>query len=142
MAEAVERTRRTPAQLFALVFGIVYLGVGIVGFFVTGFDDFASDRFDEKLLIFALNPLHNLVHLGIGAAWVGASVKHLTARQANVGIGIVLALVALLGFVDLLEWLAVSGPESADNWLHLGTAILALYFGSVGARGPASTVTV
>jgi hypothetical protein len=142
MAEAMERTRRTPAQLFALVFGIVYLGVGVVGFFVTGFDDFASDTFDEKLLIFALNPLHNLVHLGIGAAWIGASVNHLTAKQANLGIGIAYALVAILGFFDVLEWLAIEGPGSADNWLHLGTAILAIYFGSVGARGPASTITV
>ncbi len=142
MAEAVQRTRRPPAQLFTLVFGIAYVIIGVAGFLVTGFDDFAIERFDEKLLIFSLNPLHNLVHLGIGLAWIAASIRHSTAKQASLTIGLVYALVAAAGFVDLLEWLAIAGPDSADNWLHLGTALLAIYFGSVGARGPASTVTI
>lgn len=39
---------RSPAQTFALVFGAVYLLIGIAGFAVTGFDDFAAKEFDEK----------------------------------------------------------------------------------------------
>jgi hypothetical protein len=33
--------------MFALVFGVVYLLVGIAGFFVTGFDGFAAKSFSE-----------------------------------------------------------------------------------------------
>ena len=36
--------RRTLPQTIALAFGAIYLLVGIVGFFITGFDDFVGDR--------------------------------------------------------------------------------------------------
>src|SRR6478609_7009322 len=60
-------TRPWP-QILALVFGAVYLLVGIVGFFVTGFDDFAGNGQHEMLLFFMINPLHNIVHIVIGIA--------------------------------------------------------------------------
>lgn len=130
---------RTPAQLFALVFGIVYLVVGLVGFAVTGFDSFAGKTFDEELIIFALNPLHNIVHIGLGAVWIGAAAKHATAKSANMLLGVVLLLVFALGMAGVLEFLAIKDAGAADNYLHLATAALALYFGSVGAAGPART---
>ena len=37
-------TMRSPAQAFALIFGIVYLLIGIAGFFVTGFEDFTGEE--------------------------------------------------------------------------------------------------
>jgi hypothetical protein len=55
------------AQLLALVIGAVYTLVGVAGFFVTGFEDFAAET-DKTLLGFEINPLHNLVHLAIGLA--------------------------------------------------------------------------
>src|SRR3954447_25609968 len=61
-------TTRSWPQLLALVFGAVYLLVGIVGFFVTGFDDFAGNSQHEMLLFFMINPLHNIVHIVIGVA--------------------------------------------------------------------------
>lgn len=130
---------RTPAQLFALVFGIVYLAVGLVGFAVTGFDSFAGKTFDEELIIFAINPLHNIVHIGLGAVWIGAAAKHATAKSANMLLGVVLLLVFALGMAGVLEFLAIKDAGAADNYLHLATAALALYFGSVGAAGPART---
>ena len=130
---------RTPAQLFALVFGIVYLAVGLVGFAVTGFDNFAGKTFDEELIIFAINPLHNIVHLGLGAVWIGAAAKHASAKSVNMLFGVVLALVAVLGMAGVLEFLAIKDIGAADNYLHIATAALALYFGSVGAEGPART---
>ena len=119
--------------MFALVFGVVYLVMGIVGFAVTGFDDFAGAIFDEKLIVFALNPLHNVVHLLLGAVWIGASRTHDAAKGINLLFGIVLLVVFILGMVGALEWLAIEGAESADNYLHLATAVLAIYFGSAGA---------
>lgn len=130
---------RTPAQLFALVFGIVYLAVGLVGFAVTGFDNFAGKTFNEELIIFAINPLHNIIHIGLGAVWIGAAAKHATAKSANMLLGVVLLLVFALGMAGVLEFLAIKDAGAADNYLHIATAALALYFGSVGAAGPART---
>ena len=134
---------KTPAQTFALVFGVVYLLVGLVGFAVTGFDEFAGRTYNEKLIIFPLNPLHNIVHIAVGALWLGASAKHAAAKSTNLLIGVVYGLVTVLGFAGLLKFLAIEGAGSADNFLHLASSLLALYFGTAGAEGPgAQTNTV
>jgi hypothetical protein len=124
---------KTPAQVFALVFGIVYLAVGILGFAVTGFDGFAAENLGEKLILFPVNPLHNVVHLLLGAVWLGASRTHAAAKGVNVIIGVAYLLVFVLGMVGALKWLAIEGASSADNYLHLATAALAIYFGTAGA---------
>ena len=129
MATAVGN--KTPAQMFALAFGVVYLVVGLVGFAVTGFDNFASAT-DEKLLVFAVNPLHNIAHLGVGVLLLVGSTRHETAKSINLMVGVVYLLLAILGFAgvvieDLLN------VNDADNFLHVGTAALAIYFGTAGA---------
>lgn len=129
---------KTPAQMFALVFGVVYLLMGVLGFAVTGFDEFAAEE-GEKLILFPVNPLHNIVHLALGAVWLGGAGTHSAAKSVNMLLGIVLLLVFVLGMVGVLKFLAVEGAASADNYLHLATAALALYFGSVGAEGPRPT---
>jgi hypothetical protein len=58
---------RHPSQLLALAIGAVYTLIGILGFLVTGFENFAAET-DKTLLGFEINPLHNLVHLAIGLA--------------------------------------------------------------------------
>src|SRR5918999_5367901 len=102
---------RTPAQTFALVFGAVYLLVGIIGFAFTGIDDFASTSGD-KLIIFQINPLHNIVHIAIGAVWLGAAKTHAAAKSANLILGAVLLLVAVIGFINveaILDLLNIDG---------------------------------
>jgi hypothetical protein len=121
--------------MYALVFGVVYLAVGILGFAVTGFDNFAGQTFDEKLIIFALNPLHNIVHIGLGVVWIAAGRSHAAAKTVNTLFGVVLLLVAVLGFAGALKWLAIENAADPDNFLHLATAALALYFGTAGAEG-------
>ena len=125
----------TPAQRFAAVFGVVYLLVALAGFALTGVSDFAGHH-HHTLLIFAVNPLHNVIHLVLGIAWLAAAPRHRTARLANLAIGVVLGLVTVLGFVGVTSMLGMSGFADPDNFLHLATATLALYFGSVGAGGP------
>lgn len=127
------RLGRSPAQFFAFAFGAVYLLVGIVGFFVTGLDKFAGETYDEELIIFALNPLHNVVHLGLGAVWLWAASSHRLARTINQLFGIVLLLVAILGFMGTLKFLAIEGAGEPDNYLHLVTGLASLYFGTAGA---------
>lgn len=138
---ATRGTAKTPAQLFALVFGAVYVLVGIAGFFVTGFDGFADATFDRELIIFPVNPLHNIVHLLIGAAWLAASARHDTAKTANVGIGAAYLLVFLLGVVGVLEWLAIPSGFTADDALHLASGAASIYFGTAGAEGTGTRTT-
>jgi hypothetical protein len=127
--------------MFALVFGGVYLLVGIVGFFVTGFDGFAAEIYGDKLIFFPLNPLHNIVHVGVGALWLFSASRHETAKGVNLLIGAVYGLVAILGLAGALNFLAIEDAASADNYLHLATAALALYFGTAGARAEVSSAT-
>jgi len=126
----------TPAQRFALLFGLVYLAVGVAGFAVTGFSDFAGMHHD-KLLVFSVNPAHNLIHLAMGLAWLAAAPHHRPAKAANLCFGVVLGLVTVLGLFDGMGILGMSGLADPDNFLHLATATLALYFGSLAAGSPA-----
>ena len=128
----------TSAQRFAVVFGAVYLLVGAAGFVVTRGHDFAGMD-HGTLLIFAVNPLHNIIHLAIGLAWLVSAPRHRAARVANLLIGVVLGLVTVLGFVDGMGVLGMSGLGDPDNFLHLATATLSLYFGSVAAGTHAAT---
>lgn len=105
---------RHPAQTLSLVIGVVYLLVGIVGFFVTGFDDFAAPT-DETLLIFAVNPLHNIVHLAIGAAGV-ALARTLDGAKTY---GMLLAVGYGLAF---LYGLFAAGREGSINFLNINAA--------------------
>lgn len=139
MARAVGA--RTPAQIFALVFGIVYLAMGIIGFAVTGFDNFAGETYDDQLILFPVNPLHNVVHILLGAVWIGAAGRHGTAKSVNLILGAVLILVAILGLAGILNFLAIEDAGSADNYLHLATGALSLYFGTAGAEAGARAAT-
>ena len=130
---------RTPAQLFALVFGAIYTLVGIAGFFVA--DEFTGGQASDKLIAFPVNHLHNIIHLLIGGSLLFGSTRADLARTMNLGNGVVLALVAVLGFIGVLTPDLINDRGVADDFLHLGTGILAIYFGTAGAVGapPAQT---
>lgn len=119
----------TPAQMFALAFGVVYMLVGLIGFGVTGFNGwFASDT-AEKLIIFPLNGIHNVVHIAAGLVWMMSSSTHAGAKRTNTVLGVVFAALVVLGFAGLAKWAAVESGFSADNLLHLVTAAASLFFG-------------
>jgi hypothetical protein len=123
----------SPARRFALIFGSVYALVGLAGFLVTGLHDFAGPL-SSTLVIFAVNPLHNIVHMLLGAVWLAGSRSKRGAIAANIGMGGLLGLVTVLGFADLLSFLGINGLGDPDNFLHLVTASMSLYFGSAGAE--------
>ena len=64
------------------------------------------------------------------AALIGA-LRARSARIVNVALGVALGLVTVLGLLGWLGMLGMSGLADPDNFLHLSTAALALYFGSV-----------
>jgi hypothetical protein len=129
----VHRISRSPAGIFAFTFGAVYLAAGVAGFAVTGFHGFASMEGPRLLGLFMVNPLHNVVHLTIAAIWLLAASRHTAARVANLAIGTALGLVTVLGFAHVLMFLGIHSLGDPDNFLHLMSATLALYFGSIGA---------
>ncbi len=114
---------RHPAQLLALAIGAVYTLIGIAGFFVTGFDNFASET-NQTLLGFEINPLHNIVHLVIGLAGLALWRRLDTARTygwllaAGYGLAFLYGLFAA-GNSDI-NFLSING---ADNVLHLVSAL-------------------
>jgi uncharacterized protein DUF4383 len=120
-----------PAQRFALASGVLYVIFGVVGFAATGFSDFTSEG-GHQLLVFGINPLHNLVHLAAGALWLWAARRQGTASAVNTALGVTFSAVAVLGLVGIASALALE-PGDSGNFLHLATAALSLYFGTVGA---------
>ncbi|HJU00861.1 MAG TPA: DUF4383 domain-containing protein [Actinomycetes bacterium] len=115
-------TDRHPAQLLALIIGAVYTLVGIAGFFVTGFENFAGET-NKTLAGFEINPLHNIVHLAIGLAGLALWRRLDTARTygwllaAGYGLAFLYGLFAA-GNSDI-NFLSLNG---ADNGLHLVSA--------------------
>jgi Domain of unknown function (DUF4383) len=127
----------SPNRLLAAVFGVVYLLVGLLGFAVTGFSNFAGTEGDT-LIVFDVNPLHNIVHLGIGALLLAASRTVSSARAANTGVGAVYLLVGVLGLFLIGTDLNILALNGADNVLHFASAIVLLGVG-LGADKRTST---
>jgi hypothetical protein len=121
--------RNSPNRLIATVFGAVYLLVGLVGFAVTSGVSFFSTE-GANLIIFEVNPLHNVIHLAIGAALLYAWVKDIQlARTVNTAVGAVYLLVGILGLFLLSSPLNIIALNGADNVLHLASAVLLLGVG-------------
>jgi len=122
------------ARPFALVVGLVYVAVGVIGFVATGFSGFVTSH-GTSLLGFELNIFHNLVHLVIGSAFIVASrLPDATITQGIlIGGGAVYLVAALLGFLDRLPIIAVNGTLAPDNFLHLFSGAAAVLFGLLGA---------
>ena len=112
----------------ASVFGVSFLAVGFLGFVL-------NPTGGELLGIFAVNVLHNLVHLlfgifGIAAVLVGRSRIYLQ------GVGVIYLLLTVLGFVPGLYagdhlLLGLVHINLADNFLHLMLGGAAAFFGFV-----------
>lgn len=120
------------ARTVALVLGVVYVLIGILGFvppFVTGEAPADMPSASGLLLgIFPINAVHNVVHLVIGAALLyGATATPMAVMVAKV-VGIVYLAVGLLGLVapDTFGLMPIGG---VDILLHLGTAAVLLYIG-------------
>ena len=130
--------RNSPNRLSATVFGAVYLLVGLVGFAVTSGVGFFSTE-GANLIIFEVNPLHNVIHLAIGAALLYAGVKDIQlARTVNTAVGAVYLLVGILGLFLLSSPLNIIALNGADNVLHLASAVLLLGVGLSLDKVPAT----
>ena len=111
------------AKLAAIVLGIVFVLVGLLGFVN-----------NPVLGLFAVNTSHNLIHIISGLVLLAGAYSSLGSGLALKIVGIVYALIAIIGFfmvsVDgmLLGFITMN---DADKWLHvvLAVVILAAGFG-------------
>ena len=141
---------RSPVQWGALLVGIVFLAVGILGFVpgvTTNYDSlsFAGHHSGAMLLgIFAVSILHNIVHLLFGIAGIAMSRTPASARTYLIGGGVIYLVLFVYGLVIDHDSSANFVPvNSADNWLHLvlGVGMIALGFVLPRAVRTATTAT-
>lgn len=103
------------------VLGIVFLVIGILGFF----------NYPFLLGVFEVDTMHNIVHLLSGVAALAAVGMGVSATRTYAKVfGVVYGLVAALGFLmpgDMI--LGLFGSNMADDVLHLVLAVVFLYVG-------------
>ncbi|MCI0689393.1 MAG: DUF4383 domain-containing protein [Sporichthyaceae bacterium] len=130
MANNVTTATRTPNQLLGLVFGVVYILVGLVGFAITGAGGFAAHDGGHKLILFEINPLHNIVHLAVGALLALAAVRGAaSARAVNTLVGAVYLAVGVVGLFLTSSEANILALNHPDNGLHLASALILLGIG-------------
>lgn len=126
-------------QMLALAFGAIYLLIGIIGFFITGFDNFFGNEHgadahhvDANLLGFMINPMHNVVHIVIGVAGLALSRTLAGARTYGWLLAIGYGAAFVYGLIAVGEEWDFLNLNAADNVLHIATALVGL----VIALGP------
>jgi len=108
------------ARMAAIVIGIVFVVIGLLGFVN-----------NPVLGLFAVNPIHNVVHIVSGLVLLGGAFSSLGSGMALKIIGVIYAIVAILGFFMMGADGMMLGMamNPADQWLHVVLAIVILAAG-------------
>lgn len=147
-ASAPAATRRyggSLIQIVALVFGVVFLLVGIAGFIpglTQNFDTmmFAGHHSEAMLLgVFQVSVLHNAVHLLFGIVGLAVAASAVASRQYLIWGGVIYAVLWIYGLftagmADAWNFVPLN---TADNWLHLGLTVAMILLGIFVPRGSA-----
>ena len=128
---------------FAMMFGIVFLAVGIAGFVPAltsapegGAMNMHAPDMVMLLGMFPVNMYHNAVHILFGLWGLAASRSAAGALTYARGVAIIYALLTVLGLIPATETLMGMVPLNGnDIWLHGLLAVVAAYFGWVN-RSP------
>jgi hypothetical protein len=126
------------AASFALVFGILYLGIGMLGLMpgmvvppppeaaAVGFDVMHGYLFG----LFPVNMLHSLLHLTVGAWGLIASMAWAEPRFYARSLAVIFGALGVFGLIPGLNTLFGLLPlHGHDVWLHFGTAAVAVWAG-------------
>lgn len=125
----------TNVQKAALLVGVVFLLVGILGFIpgiTSNYDQllFAGHNSDALLLgVFEVSVLHNVVHLVFGILGIALARTFSGARNFLIWGGVIYLVLWIYGIVVGPDSTANFVPlNNADNWLHLllGIAMIGL----------------
>ena len=126
------------ARYFALTIGILYLLLGILGFFpgvvsapLVDAPPLAADTGYGYLLgLFPVNMLHNVVHLAIGL-WALIAYRSLAQSISFArGLAIIFGVLAVMGVLPMSNTAFGLVPLFGHTvWLHALTAAVAAYIG-------------
>ncbi|HEX2211148.1 MAG TPA: DUF4383 domain-containing protein [Longimicrobium sp.] len=121
---------QTMTQKAAMVFGVVFLLVGLLGLFLPGGMgmDANMDSAPRLLGLFPVNLLHNLVHLAFGAWGLAASRSYSASRGYHRAGAVIYLVLVVLAFVDPTTFGLVPIGGN-DIWLHALLAAGLGYFG-------------
>jgi hypothetical protein len=137
--ERFEESRMTN-RTFALIIGIVFLALGVLGFVPALLTppparapDLAITAFEGYLFgIFPVNYFMNLAHMAIGAWGIAAARGTGGSRAYAKVLAAICAAFAIVGLTPALNTLFGLVPfYGADVWLHAATALAAAFFGWV-----------
>src|SRR5688572_33135634 len=108
--------------MLMMVLGVVYIAIGVLGF-VPGITQPGEAPGQGLLLgIFAVNTVHNIAHLVLGAWMLWAASSRESLRMHGRILAAVFVVLAIGSFIaPLVEGLALNMPDSA---LHIVTAIV------------------
>jgi hypothetical protein len=123
----------TTVQRVAQIFGVIFLIIGIAGFFF-------SASMDEAMLLgmFPVNIVHNIAHLLFGL-WGLAAARSFTGAKSYAQItGILYIVLAVLGFVDP-QTFGLMPNYGNDIWLHALIGIVLAYFGFTAKQTAVAT---
>jgi hypothetical protein len=138
-------------RYFALIYGIVFLLVGVAGFIPQLLAPFEpsdpplSVTATSGLLfgLFPVNVLHNLVHVVFGIWGIAAWRSLPRSRFYGQAVAVVYAVLVVMGFIPGLNTTFGLIPlHGHDIWLHLLLAGVAAYFGFVARPDETVTTTV
>lgn len=129
-------TQGMATRYFALIVGIVYALVGVMGLLGLGEAAYTGPALGVPtgqgtlLGLFPVNIVHNIVHLAIGL-WGIASYRNFSgARVFARGLTILYVLLAVMGLLPFTNTTFGLVPIFGnDIWLHALTAAVAAYFG-------------
>lgn len=125
-------------RYWALVIGVVYLLVGIVGFVPALYSSppasaptvTVTAAYGYLLGLFPVNALHDIVHILIGLLGIGSGARINTARGYSRFLFLAYGALTFIGFIPGLDTLFGYVPLFGnDIWLHAGTALVSAYFG-------------
>ena len=126
-------------RYFALIVGIVYVLVGIMGFVpsLRSLPNSAPEiavnaGYGYLLGLFPINVLHNFVHLAVGLLGIAAFWSFGFAKLFAQGLAIFYGALAVMGLIPATNTTFDLIPIfSNDIWLHAVTAAISGYFGFV-----------
>ncbi len=132
---------RTGVQTLTMLFGAIFLGIGILGFIpgiTTHYGDleFAGhDSGAELFGLFQVSILHNLVHVVFGMAGLALARTFEGSRAYMIGGGVVYLGLWLYGLLIEKGSDTNFAPFNAwDDWLHFSLGVSMILLGYLFAR--------
>ena len=131
---------RSTIQKITVGFGVVYALIGVLGF-IPAFTTTPADPGPvpgEGLLlgIFAVNAVHNVAHLALGAILIWGGLSATNVVPVNKAMAVVFAALVVVSIIaPIAEGVAINPP---DTGLHLVSALLTGYLGFGAARALAT----